>query len=222
MQEILVFPRDLINGVDGFVPWGESEKLLHAASKAAAWMPRVDAERSRKWVQPIPCAIFRDTSGRYCVFRQIRQDRKDLSSRLSFIVGGHIDRCFDSTFLLQAIYETVRREVWEEVGVALGDTLEPIGVVVDGSSLEASRHIAFVFEVNVNFDLKSQLNDEFSVRSKYNGRFLDMAERFRFRGTFDPWSAIIFAEYMEGGFSTDLGRQPMLPFFDDEHKRAAG
>ena len=214
MQEILVFPRELINGVDGFVPWDEAEKLIHVASKSTAWMPRVDAERSGKWVQPIPCAIFRDTGGRYCVFRQVQQQRKDLSERLSFVVGGHIDRCTDSEFLPEALRETVNREVREEVGIELDHDIELIGMVVDASSLLASKHIGIIFEAKIDAKLRSKSDEEFSIYSKHDGQFLNAEDRCQLRGKFDPWSAIIFAEYMEGGFATDLGRQPMLPSFE--------
>ncbi len=216
MQEIMVFPRYIIHGADGFIPWDEAKQLVESASNAVVWMPRNDAECSEIWVQPIPCAIFRDASGRYCVFRQIKQQRKDLSSRLSFIVGGHIDRCVASNLLTEALCETVKREVWEEVGITLDHTLEPVGMVVDASSLIASKHVGFIYELNVDTGVRSRTKEEFSVRSKYDGRFLNIEDRSRFRGTFDPWSSIIFAEYMEGGFATDLGRQPMLPFFDRE------
>lgn len=214
MQDIMVFPRAFIDGIDGFLPWEKADRLIDSASNAAVWMPREDAEHSQKWVQPIPCVIFRDALGRYCVFRQVRQQRKDLSNRLSFFVGGHVDRGCGGRGLREVLFETAKREAWEEVGIVLEDTAMPVGVVVDASSLKASRHIAFIYEAKVYTDVRSQSNEEFSARSKYDGMFLDMADRSRFRGTFDPWSSIIFAQYMEGGFATDVGRQPMLPIFD--------
>ena len=214
MQDILVFPRKIIDGVDGFIARDEADKLLDLAAKTVKWMPREEAERSKTWVQPIPCAILKDPLGRYCVFRQVRQQRKDLTQRLSFVVGGHMDSCaYEDTFL-ESVYATLQREVREEVGITVGDAATPVGAVVDASSMMASRHVGLVYEVVVNADVKSLSYEEFSVRSKYDGRFLDISERSRFRGTFDPWSSIIFSQYMDGGFNTDLGRQPMLPMFD--------
>ena len=212
MQIIMAFPRDFVDGIDGFIPWDEARQLLDSASKETIWMPRDDAECSKVWVQPIPCAIFRDSLGRYCVFRQTKQQRKDLSSRLSFFVGGHVDNCSVGDNVPAILYETVKREIWEEIGMIVDDTATPIGAVIDGSSLMASRHIGFIYEVRVDASVKSRSEEEFSTRSKYNGRFLDIADRSRFRGAFDPWSSIIFAQYMEGGFATDVGRQIMLPF----------
>ena len=147
MQNILVFPRILIDGIDGFVPWTESECLIKSASKVAAWMPRPDAERSATWVQPIPCAIFHDDVGRYCVFRQIRQSRQDLSGRLSFIVGGHIDQGQGADGLDQSLFKTIKREIWEEIGLSVNNIEKPVGIVVDNSSLVASRHVGIVFDI---------------------------------------------------------------------------
>ena len=208
----MVFPRIFVDGIDGFIPRDEAKELLDSVSRETAWMPRDDAECSTVWVQPIPCAILRDSLGRYCVFRQTKQQRKDLSRRLSFFVGGHVDNCHAGDDVSAIFYETVKREVWEEIGMTLDDTATPVGAVIDGSSLMASRHIGFIYEVLVDTNVKSRSEEEFSTRSKYNGRFLDVADRSRFRGTFDPWSSIIFSQYMEGGFSTDVGRQIMLPF----------
>ena len=136
MQIIMAFPRDFVDGIDGFIPWDEARQLLDSASKETIWMPRDDAECSKVWVQPIPCAIFRDSLGRYCVFRQTKQQRKDLSSRLSFFVGGHVDNCSVGDDVPAMLYETVKREIWEEIGMIVDDTATPIGAVIDGSSLD--------------------------------------------------------------------------------------
>lgn len=210
MQNILVFPRNVIDGVNGFVRWSESEKLISSAANAVAWIPRLDAECSETWVQPIPCAIFRDSLGRYCVFRQIKQPRQDLSNRLSFVVGGHIDHSYNPDDLGESICQTIKREIFEEVGLSVDEVDKPVGIVVDGSSLMASRHVGIVYEIEVATDLRPKSDQEFSVRSKFNGMFLTVMDRSRLQDKFDPWSSIISAQYMEVGNSTDLGHQPTL------------
>ena len=215
MQDIMVFPRKLIDGMDGFFPWTAVGPWLQSVSEVVGWMPRDVAENSRTWVQPIPCAILRDSAGRYCVFRQVRQERRDLSRRLSFVVGGHVDRSCSRGTLAELFVDTVKREVLEEVGLDLGSKIDPVGVVIDGSSLVGSRHVGFVHEIKVFTGVKSQAIEEFSFRSKYDGMFLDVLDRTRFRGTLDPWSSLLFSHYMEGGFTTDIGRQLALPLFDN-------
>ena len=210
MQEIMVLPRERFHGLEGFVPWSQASDLIDSAVEGVSWMVRSDAERSEQWVQPIPCAIFRDGSGRYCVFRQARQLRSDLSHRVSFIVGGHIDRDCDGKSVSEVFEETVKREVSEEVGVDLDSPLKPVGMVVDSSSLMASRHIGFVYEATVDKEIRSSVTEEFSVGSKYNGKFLSIESLSKFRTEFDPWSFILFSQYLGGGFSMDVGRQPTL------------
>ena len=207
MQEILVFPREYIHGLDGFVAWPHASKLVDSANDCVSWMPRMEAERSEQWVQPIPCAIFRDSSGRYCVFRQARQQRRDLSLRISFIVGGHIDSDFNNKPVSELFKETIKREVSEEVGVALDVHLKPVGMVVDATSIMASKHVGFVYEAVIDRDIKSLSSNEFSIGSKYNGEFCSIKSLSELRSKFDPWSSILFSQYMNSKPYMDIGRQ---------------
>ena len=210
MQKILVLPRESFHGLEGFVPWSDASNLIDSVAENVSWMPRADAEISAQWVQPIPCAIFRDSRGQYCVFRQARQQRSDLSHRVSFIVGGHIDIGWENKTVCDIFEATVKREVSEEVGIDLERQLKPVGMVVDSSSIVASRHIGFVYEAVADKEIKSMVTEEFSISSKYNGKFFSIESLSRFRSEFDPWSFILFSQYMGGGFSMDIGRQPTL------------
>ena len=210
MQEILVLPREYFHGFDGFMSWDLASKLIDSVASYVNWMPRPDAERSEQWVQPIPCAIFRDSGGRYCVFRQARQKRRDLSHRYSFVVGGHIDSGRDSDNIREIFEETVKREVSEEIRVKLDCQLRPIGMVADFSSIMASRHIGFVYEAVIDQKLKSRAANEFSTRSKHNGQFSSLESLSKLRSGFDPWSFMLFSQYLSGGFSMDVGRQSTL------------
>lgn len=211
MNKILVLPREFINGKGGFIAWHDAKQSVEEASQLAAWVPRECAETSSKWVQPIPCAIFRDTRKRYCVFRQVRQQRKDLSRRLSLVVGGHVEYCPSNTSLTEIFAETVKREVCEEAGMVLDFIPEPLGMVVDASSLVASRHVGFIYEMNVGYGVIMTLGNEFVINSKYNGLFLDVNDRAKISGRFDPWSTIILSEYLkEKKFSPNSGRQATL------------
>lgn len=213
MEEILVFPRELIRGLDGLVVWNDAKSLVSEASEHMAWMPRERAEVARDWVQPIPCAIFYDDRKQYCVFCQSQQNRKDLSLRLSFIVGGHIETCSSGTLITEIFSDTVKREVQEEIGITLGKVSEPLGMVVDASSLSSSRHVGFVYEVRIDGGIKT--NTEFAIHSKYNGVFINTHDILHLKGQFDPWSTILLSEYINRKLSPDLGRQSMLPLFDD-------
>lgn len=207
MQKILVLPREHFHGLDGLVPWPRTSRLVDSAAEHVSWIPRNYAETSERWVQPIPCAIFRDSVGRYCLFRQARKQRSDLSHRISLVIGGHIDSGCDYDSIHNVFEETVRREVSEEVGVDLDRPLKPVGMVVDATSIMASRHIGFVYEAVIDREVKSLRADEFSVRSKYNGQFLSVESLSELRSKLDPWSYILFHQYLSDGFPMDIGRQ---------------
>jgi len=207
MQNILVLPRERFDELDGFVPWTRACKMIDSIAGSIHWMPRPEAECSEQWVQPIPCAVFRDSRGWYCLFRQARQQRSDLSHRFSFIVGGHIDNSRDFNSIEKIFEETVYREVSEEVGVDLDCPPRPIGMVVDATSLMASRHIGFVYEAVIDREVKSLSSVEFSVRSKYNGQFFSVESLSELSSKLDPWSYILFHQYLNGGFPMDIGRQ---------------
>ena len=210
MQEVMVLPRDCFLGVDGFVRWPRASQLINSASERLRWMLRPEAESSNNWIQPIPCAIIRDMAGQYCIFRQAKQQRHDLNYRVSFIVGGHVDKCFEEKPLPEIFQETVKREVSEEIGYTVKSLSKPIGIVIDSSSVIASKHIGIVYEVSVRDEIKNPIAEEFSLYSIYNGQFLSVESLSMLRSEFDPWTFILFSQYLNGGFSKDIGRQPML------------
>lgn len=207
MQKILVMPRERFHGLDGFVAWSQACKLVESVAERFKWMPRNEAERSAQWVQPIPCAIFRDSNGRYCVFRQAKQQRSDLSHRFSLVIGGHIDTGRDYESIHDVFEETLHREVSEEVGVDLDCPLKPVGMIVDATSIMASRHIGFIYEAVIERDVKSLDSNEFSVRSKYNGQLFTIESLSKLSSKLDPWSYILFHQYLNGGFPMNMGRQ---------------
>ena len=216
MEEILVLPRENFRGLEGFVSWAQASELLEPIAGCFEWMPRTEAELSEQWVQPIPCVIFRNSAGHYCVFRQARQPRLDLSRRISLIIGGHIDCDFNSQIIQEIFEQTARKETYEELGISLDAELNPIGVVVDPSSLMASRHFGIIYEAELDGYIKSAATDEFVVRSDYNGKFFDLESLSRLlifqrpRLRFDPWSYLIFSQYLGRDLSKNLGHQPML------------
>jgi predicted NUDIX family phosphoesterase len=211
MQEILVIPRECIHGFEGFVPWIEASELIDTVPDLVNWMPRKSAELSERWVQPIPCAIFRNSASQYCVFRQARQSRIDLSGRISFFVGGHIDSNHDNKPLREVFAETAKREISEELGIVSDYQLKPIGIVIDSSTTIASRHIGLVYETTIDQKLKSLSADEFSIWSKHNGQFYSVESLSQqLHSEFDPWSSILFSQYLNGKVSMDVGRQSRL------------
>ena len=162
----------------------------------ASWVARQDAEVSDNWIQPIPCALIRNHSQRYFTLRRIRHTRPDLRTRISLVVGGHIDAPNHDQPSPALFLETLQRELVEELRLSDIDVFQPIGIVADTTSIEASRHVAFVYEVRASRSLTSHAPEEFSRRSKLTAQFLAPKELHRLRHMLDPWSAILFEDYI--------------------------
>ena len=217
-QEILVFPRELLPTDTSFVPWEAVPPILKVVEENMSWLPRNEAEQSEDLIQPIPCTIIRNKFQEYHVLRRINEGRKDLRSRITLVVGGHIDSCPGNHELLTLLKMTLKREVGEELGIFNLAEPKPVGLVLDNSSPAASRHAGFVYEIVVDDELKPLAIEEFSTRSKYSGRSFPVEGLSGFfkDDEFDPWSAIIFANYIAPTYSMDIGTQSelLLPLSD--------
>ena len=151
VDEFLVFPRSIFDGVFSLLLWDTVQDQVDAIEDSFSWLDRPEAERSDDWVQAIPCALIRDDEGRCCVLRRINSDsRDDLRGKLSLIVGGHIDEKRESDSFRLTVTFNLLRELAEEVGLFAQENPRPIGVIVDASSHAASRHVAFIHETTAN------------------------------------------------------------------------
>jgi predicted NUDIX family phosphoesterase len=112
------------------------------------------------------------------------------------VVGGHVDRPSKETEITSLLVDTLSREIEEEIGHQGLIAVDPIGLVIDPSSIFASRHVAIVYQVVIRGRVAPQAKEEFSTRSKFSGRFFTGSELSRFHEQFDPWSLILFEDYI--------------------------
>ena len=206
-QSVLCFPRACIAGCQRFTPWRTATRMIRPAEATMKWLPRWKAEVAVDWIQPIPCALVLGDGQGYHVFRRINQGRADLRRRLSLVVGGHIDWVTGNRDLQSLAMMTLMREIGEELGINPPSAATPIGLVVDPSSLEASRHIGIVYEVILAGRVKPRAIEEFSIHSKYSGRLCTLEELCTLRRDLDPWSRIIFGDYINPSYSLEIGQQ---------------
>ena len=167
-ENILVIPRSIFGGYFSLVPWKIVLSKLNEIEQTRSWLPRREAEQSIEWVQPIPCAFIKNLEGHYCVLRRVMNTRADLKGRTSLLVGGHIDQIHGLMPFEELLKKTLLRELEEEVGITSQIEPRPVGVIVDNSSVIASRHIAIVHEVIAD-KIVPNAPEEFSKRSKLTG-----------------------------------------------------
>ncbi len=193
--EVLVFPRTVFGSAFSLLPWESVQSKIAEIEDSFSWLHRPDAEQSEDMVQAIPCTIVKDSEDRYCLFRRVKEGRKDLSKKLSLIIGGHIDETDDQDCFLTTLSRNLIREIDEEIGVRLEEPPRPVGVIIDGSSMAASRHVAFLHEI-IAERVSAQALEEFSIKhSKYTGKFASASRLGELRDEFDPWSRLVIEEY---------------------------
>ena len=206
-MDVLVIPRERIPERTALVVWESAEPDLW---KEADWMPRERAETSREWVQPIPCAVMLTLGRKHHIFRRVRQGRKDLRSRISLVIGGHVERddSLGEDNLANTVERALMREIQEELGIVPEEAPRPLGLLVDASSIAASRHIALVHEVITQQRVQPQPRGEFCTRSRLGSRTYSAEELAQFRLRLDPWSAILFDQhYRKDGGSSGAGEK---------------
>lgn len=194
-NKVLVFPRAIFHGEFSLLPWESVQMQIEEIESSFSWLNRSEAERSTDLVQAIPCAFIRDRSGKCYVLRHAQNARNDLSRKLSLIVGGHIDESQDMGSFQGIMSLNLVRELEEEVLLLTKETPRPVGVIIDDTSLEASRHVAFLHEVAAE-DASLRVSEEFAKLSKRLGEFMPVSKLATMRDDFDPWSRLLIEEHI--------------------------
>jgi len=221
-QTILATPTEALPEIGSFIPLPEGKRLLDSILANARWVDRTLAERSNRYVQPIPCAILIDPSGRYGLFRRVEAARSDLSRHVTLIVGGHIDQPSRAAPFAALVAETLRRELREEVGLNHVGAMDMVGVVTDRTTAAGARHVGIVHRIRVpEGRLKARADEEFALRSKYSGTFFDAVSLARVYPQFDAWSVLLFEHVISPGFhsASHLRRQLELPLATENESR---
>jgi predicted NUDIX family phosphoesterase len=221
-----VVPTTALPLLEAFVPYPKAKSIVDMMSASHRWARRATAERSDRLIQPIPCTVLFDANGRYSLFRRVQGERSDLSRHVTLIVGGHIDYPVNETPFGELVEQTLLRELNEEVGLDGFDPPEFLGVVTDRTTAAGARHVGLVHRVKVAVGrLKPRADEEFALRSKYSGIFLDATSLARMYPQFDAWSALVFEWVVSPQLrqSTHLRRQLALPLAieSDDHAKSA-
>ncbi|MES2595641.1 MAG: hypothetical protein V4662_09920 [Verrucomicrobiota bacterium] len=191
MEHVLVITRallDQLGSFQGFQP--EVDRYLTAmlAPGANFFMERPAAELDPTHKQLIPYSIFHH-DGRYlCYTRGGKSGEKRLVAKRSVGIGGHInpvDQSHDG--LGESMYfNSIEREITEELVIGGTHTQEVIGLINDDSSEVGSVHLGVVHR----FELSSN-----EVRSNEDAiqdlQFYTLGELRAMRDQLEAWSQII-------------------------------
>ena len=215
-SEILVLPRHLLSPNDRFIHADAAKELLTLWESHVEWMPRTVAENCPDRIQPIPCVLIESADEQFYVFRRTQKTRDDLKGRISFLVGGHVDGPPIEHRLQAILEETLRREVEEEIGVTELPKLQFLGLVVDYSTIASSRHVGLIFKAILQGRLTTRAPEEFSAKSKWSGKALGLDKLCAFKSQQDPWSSILYEEYLIPRYRLDQSFQRAMPLLLSE------
>jgi predicted NUDIX family phosphoesterase len=191
MEHVLVIPRPLLDQLGSFQGFqSEVTRYLNAmlAPGANFFMERPAAELDPTHKQLIPYSIFHH-SGRYlCYTRGGKSGEKRLVAKRSVGIGGHInpvDQSHDG--LGESMYfNSIEREITEELVIGGTHTQEVIGLINDDSSEVGSVHLGVVHRFELSSD-DVQSNED----AIQDLRFYSLAELQAMRDELETWSQII-------------------------------
>lgn len=191
MEHVLVITRallDQLGSFQGFQP--EVDRYLEAmlAPDANFFMERPAAELDPTHKQLIPYSIFHH-NGRYlCYTRGGKSGEKRLVAKRSVGIGGHInpvDQSHDG--LGKSMYfNSIEREITEELVIGGTHTQEVIGLINDDSSEVGSVHLGVVHRFELSSD-EVRSNEE----AIQDLQFYTLGELRAMRDQLEAWSQII-------------------------------
>lgn len=211
IRKILVLPRRLLSPGDRFIQADATKQLFTLWESHMEWINRDIAEMCVDRIQLIPCVLIESTNEQFYVFRRTLKTRDDLKGRLSFLIGGHVDGPPTGRGLRVILEETLRREVEEEIGVTELPNLQLLGLVADYSTITSSRHIGVVFKSRLHGRLTTKAPEEFSERSTLSGKALSLDKLSEVKARQDPWSSILYEEYLIPLYRPEQSFQRTLP-----------
>ena len=194
-----VLPRRILPA--GRVNSWPGDRALERYERSGQWLSREEAERSRTWVQPIPTVVLHDGNERYCVAQRRTDAGPLLGGRLSIAFGGHIEEPpGGSETLDELLVATARRELYEETGVTARSALEPLALIRDPSSLQASRHIGFIYRASIDpGEVQILAPEEYEPVARGKASFRTLRELQALRRQLDPWSRLLLERIAGAG-----------------------
>jgi predicted NUDIX family phosphoesterase len=185
-----------------FWPGAEAiESVLRIVRGCGTFVDRDWAEEHHSVTQIVSFAVVH-RGCRILVLRRARKDRRPaLRLRYSLLFGGHVSTPEDDS--LEPVSRALVRELREELGIELGCSPSPLGVLADSSSLSGRLHLGVVFAVahpsaSVRVPSSEAEGSEF-VGGVRRVRFVDWRSLSRRADRFDRWSEILLYDGVVDG-----------------------
>jgi predicted NUDIX family phosphoesterase len=190
MEHVLVIPRalfDSIGSFQGFQPDVASYLPAMLDTANNFFMERPAAELDPTHKQLIPYSIFHH-AGRYLIYtRGGKGGEKRLHAKRSVGIGGHINPIDQEQTHLgeQMYYNSIEREITEELRIAGSYSQRVIGLINDDSNEVGSVHLGVVHLFELSSDDVASNEDAIQELE-----FLSLAELVAGAENLESWSRI--------------------------------
>lgn len=160
MEKVLVVPTSTIDcylGKEAYVN-SNIERILDIIEKNHSYIDREYAEYACEYKQIIPYAILTNGERIFLTQRLKGQTEKRLHGRCSIGLGGHVNPSEESSGNL--IFEGMRRELNEEVGLKFLPEATCVGIINDHSTEVSNFHIGLVYYIHTNEKIEVRETDK--------------------------------------------------------------
>lgn len=169
------------------------KKKMESLAEIADFKWRADMEEDISYKQPIPyIGIFSDK--KILTFKRSKTGGEGrLYDKYSLAIGGHIDQVPEIESKTETLYESIEREVEEEIGLDIDPhDVTPLGTINDvGGVNEYHIGIAMKYEVK-NLDLTRGEQDMLLER-----KLMSKQEILEIYDKLESWSQIFFDDYLK-------------------------
>jgi predicted NUDIX family phosphoesterase/thymidylate kinase len=196
--EILVIPKQLLKdlGIDqtGFFGDDKLNRLfLDKMEKYKMVMRRSIAEKSSKYVQPIPVTYLYKDDKMLLLQRIESNPTNRLHNKYLIWIGGHI--WFKNS--PDCLIDTLKKEIREEL--SLKQLIKPqfIGLAYDSSNIKSSRHIGIVYRSKIkNSAITEALSDRIlheGIYKSHHTSIVKTSDLTKFLNNMESWSKSILS-----------------------------
>lgn len=186
MEKVLVVNSDLLTNFLGNISFAtvNISSIIHRICSYHSYIDRDIAEYSREYKQIIPYAILRNGNSFFLTKRLRAQREKRLHGMYSIGLGGHINPSEEKEDNI--ILAGLKRELYEEIGVADFTHCKCVGVLNDCSTEVSNYHIGLVYIIDTDMEINIKES------SKMTGQWVSSNEIAEVFQSLETWSQIVW------------------------------
>lgn len=186
MEKVLVVPTTILEPFlkhDGLI-CDDITIILQVIMNNHLYVDRDYAEYAKEYKQIIPYVVLFDGNKIFITQRLKAQTEKRLHGKCSIGLGGHINPSEESSS--DVIFEGMKRELYEEIGLTNIHKHECVGIINDLSTEVSNFHIGLVYFLHVSPEVQIKETE------KMTGHWASDDEILNVFDYLESWSQIVW------------------------------